>query len=111
MLLGAKAVIATVINDVPFEVEIQLQRNEFLVSKVIFDMPDEAAIAAMKAAGKDEAAAAEKLAAYHKASGPMLAELERRGILARVPCGDTAQVARRAARPARAWHEIGRAHV
>ena len=40
-LLGAKAVIAMVINDVPLDVEMQLERSKFLVSKVILDTPDE----------------------------------------------------------------------
>ena len=40
-LLGAKAVIAMVINDVPLDVEMQIERSKFLVSKVILDTPDE----------------------------------------------------------------------
>jgi len=59
---------------------------------VLLEMPDDAALAALKASGKDEAAAAERLAAYHAANGPMVAELERRGILTRVPHADTALV-------------------
>ena len=33
--------IAAIIDDVPFEVEVQIKRQEFLVSKVILDTPDE----------------------------------------------------------------------
>ena len=40
-MLTLKAGLALIIPDVPFEVTLQLERNEFLVSKVIMDSPDE----------------------------------------------------------------------
>ena len=40
-LLALKSGLALIIPDVPFEVTLQLERSEFLVSKVIMDSPDE----------------------------------------------------------------------
>jgi hypothetical protein len=41
ILIGAKIVLMSVIDDVPEDVELQEQRQEFLVTKIIVDEADE----------------------------------------------------------------------